>query len=202
LFEASLELAREVGDKRIIAHLLLKLGEVAQSQGDYTRATMSYDESLALSQVLGFKDNLGWLLYHLGEVAQHQDNAQRAVALFTESLALFREQAFKVGIAFCLMGLGVMVSKAGEALPPAGEHAARLFGAAEALIETSGVQMSFPQRITSERNVATIRTQLTEATFAAAWTAGRRLTMEQAIAAALAPTPPPQAAARARIGPS
>ena len=37
-----------------------------------------------------------------------------------------------------------------------------------------------------ERQVATVRAQLDEATFAAAWAAGRALPLEQAIAEALA----------------
>ena len=62
----------------------------------------------------------------------------------------------------------------------------RLFGAAEAVREATGVQIPFAaDRALYEQHVAAARAQLDPATFAAAWANGRAMPWEQAITAAL-----------------
>jgi hypothetical protein len=48
-----------------------------------------------------------------------------------------------------------------------------------------GSQRDTASHADCDRNVAAVRAQLDEATFAAAWAAGRAMTMEQAVAEAL-----------------
>jgi hypothetical protein len=64
------------------------------------------------------------------------------------------------------------------------KRAARLFGAVAAVYEGLGDQSMVHQR-ELERDVAAARAQLDEATWAAAWAAGRAMTLEQAIVYAL-----------------
>ena len=64
-------------------------------------------------------------------------------------------------------------------------RAARLFGAAAALRESANFPLSPVMRADYERDLAVARTQLDVTTFAAAWAAGRALTLEQAITEAL-----------------
>jgi hypothetical protein len=59
------------------------------------------------------------------------------------------------------------------------ERAVRLWGAAEALYDSIGKHTDYYDR-------AAARAQLDDATFAAAWAEGRAMTVEQAIAYALA----------------
>jgi hypothetical protein len=66
------------------------------------------------------------------------------------------------------------------------EKAARLFGASEALREALGTPLPGSYRANYERNLSSMRKQLDEASVAAAWAEGRAMTMEQAIAYALA----------------
>jgi hypothetical protein len=77
------------------------------------------------------------------------------------------------------------------------ERAARLLGATEVLLEASGKNFDDTERIGNgripitsqsdyERHVAAVRTALSDQAFAAAWEAGRALSLEQAIAEALA----------------
>jgi predicted neutral ceramidase superfamily lipid hydrolase len=65
------------------------------------------------------------------------------------------------------------------------KRAAWLFGAAEALRETSGASIPPVDRADYDRILAAVRAQLDEQTFAAAWAEGRAMTLEQAIAYAL-----------------
>jgi hypothetical protein len=65
-------------------------------------------------------------------------------------------------------------------------HAARLFGAAEALRAAIGSPIPPIERAEYERAVAASRTALGEAAFAAAWAEGRAMTLERAVEFALA----------------
>jgi hypothetical protein len=65
-------------------------------------------------------------------------------------------------------------------------RAARLFGAAEALREALGASPRTIYREEYERRVATARAALGAENFRAAWTAGRVMAVEEAIAHALA----------------
>jgi hypothetical protein len=62
------------------------------------------------------------------------------------------------------------------------ERAARLFGTAEALLETTGTHLAAADEAEWERNVAAVRAQLDGAAFAAAWAEGRARDPEAAVA--------------------
>ncbi len=67
------------------------------------------------------------------------------------------------------------------------ERAARLYGAAEALREVTGIPIQYALRqALYERQVATLREQLDARTFEATCVQGRAMTLEEAIAEALA----------------
>jgi len=69
-------------------------------------------------------------------------------------------------------------------------RAARLFGAAEALLQDVGAPMSPSNVADYERSVAAARAELDQATFEAAWAEGRMMPLEAAIELALeAPLP-------------
>jgi hypothetical protein len=66
------------------------------------------------------------------------------------------------------------------------ERAARLFGAAEIWRALSGFPLPPTHRTIYDRDVAAALAQLGDDAFAGAWAAGRALTLDQAIAEALA----------------
>jgi hypothetical protein len=82
---------------------------------------------------------------------------------------------------WCLAGLGRVA--VAQRQP---ERAAQLFGTTAALSEVFDPRMDPTDRADYECAVAVTRAQLDAATFAAAWAAGRAITLEQAITGALA----------------
>jgi tetratricopeptide (TPR) repeat protein len=136
-----------------------------------------WEEALALCRELGSKNGTAWALYYLGDVALYQGEIMHALALYNKSLKLFQELRYKFGIPPCLLGFAGVASASGQA-----ERGAQLYGASEALREAMGHDIPPHGRISYDRIVATIRTQLDEAAFAAAWAAGQAMTSEQAIA--------------------
>jgi predicted ATPase/DNA-binding NarL/FixJ family response regulator/DNA-binding XRE family transcriptional regulator len=187
--EEGLALRRELGLKRYIAISLTSLGEVAQCQGDNTQATRYYQESLRLYREVGDKGGIAWTLHHLGYIAQHQGDPMRAVRLFAESLALEKKDLpNKPGIARCLVGLGGIVITQ-DKNPQAALQAARLFGAAETILDAIGAHLEPVDEREYQASLATVHARLTSTAFEAAWAEGQALTVEQAVDEALALTP-------------
>jgi non-specific serine/threonine protein kinase len=159
---------------------LINLGRIANAQGDYARALTLFEETLALFREIENSDGVAQVLLELGRVARAQGDVAPAAAHFTESLALCRAVENARDMAFCLEGLAGLNAVGGHP-----ERATRLVGAAEALREVIGTPLPLVLRADYERDVTAARAQLDTATFAAAWAAGRALTLEEAIAEAL-----------------
>jgi len=181
LFQDALDVARHEGMKDYSAWSLINLGRIAYVQGDLVRASPLFEESLALFRDLDYRDGLAQVLLELARV---QGDRNRAAELFGESLVLCREIESARDMAYCLAGLAGIAAASGQP-----ERAARLFGAAEVLREPVGMPLPPAYRAAYERDVAAIRAQLDDTTLAAAWAAGRAMTLEQAIAEALGASP-------------
>ena len=131
-------------------------------------------------------------------MAWQEGDAASATAHLTESLALRRELGERLGIAECLEGLATVAAGTGQP-----ERAARLLGAAEALREAIGAPLPPVDRPDHDDDDSATRAALGEAAFAAAWAAGRALTVEQAVAEALGdPSLPPAAERAAPVPPA
>jgi len=180
LQEESLAIYRELGDRSGIAASLNNLGNVAKEQGDYAEARVLYEESLAILRELGDKSGIAYSLSNLGNVAWRQGDVAAARALHDESLAIRRELGDKLGIAYTLEGMAALAAGQGQ-----NERAARLWVTAEVLREAIHSPLSPKEKEAHDRKVATARASLGEEAFAAAWEAGRAMTLEQAIEYAL-----------------
>ncbi len=176
-FEESITVFRAAEDRWGLAAPLGNLGTALYLHGHYAEARSRSQESLAIFQEMGDKQNSANQLAMLGNEARAQANYAEAQAFLRESLILRRELGDKVGIARSLESCANLAARQGQAA-----HAARLFGAAEALYETIGSPIiTYRDRGEYERNVAAARAQLGEATFNAAWAEGRAVTLEQAM---------------------
>ncbi len=183
LFTEALPLFRELGDRVHEAMTLLCLGAVARRQGDEGRAVSLLEEGLALSRDLGFALGTAVALNNLARIARRRGKDPLATACYRESLALCWELRDRWGVAYVLTELAALAAARGQF-----ERAASLYGAAEALREAIGVPLvpSSAHMVGTdyESTVATVRSQLGEGSFAAAWAAGRVLPLEQVIAEA------------------
>ena len=143
----------------------------------------------------------GWhiaeTLCQLGLLACAEGDATGARACLDEATGLRRDLLDQVGLAESLDAHAALAAAQGE---PA--RALRLAGAARALRDTLGWSpRPSVQRETTEW-LRPAREALGEAAAAAAWAEGRELSMEEAVACALAPpaAPEPGAAATAAAG--
>jgi predicted ATPase/DNA-binding CsgD family transcriptional regulator len=153
-------------------------GLLALQQGDAAQARSLLEESVALFKKMGDRRYTARSLSSLARVEAVQSNYAAARALYEESVALCREVGYILGIASALEGLAGVVAAQGELA-----WSARLWGAAEALREVRRTPLPPVYRVDYERSVAAARIQLGEQAFAAAWTEGRMMSLEQVLAA-------------------
>jgi non-specific serine/threonine protein kinase len=179
----ALALWRELGEEALAAGILAGLGHTSLYQGNLDEAEARLGESLALSRRIGYR----WAAYQatwaLGRVAYERNDRQRAAGLFTEALLLAQTLGARSSISVVLWDWAGLAADGGD-----GERAVRLLGATAALRATMGLpaEPTIDDRPGWARAVAMGQAQLGDAAFAEAWAAGRTLSVEQAIAEALA----------------
>lgn len=114
LYEESLVLLRELGEKRGEALALNGLGIVAHRKGEYAAAHALYAEGLMLRRAERDKEGIANSLNNLGALAEDQGDYTAADSLHTESLALRRESGNQRGIANSLNNLGSLAYSRGD----------------------------------------------------------------------------------------
>jgi predicted ATPase/class 3 adenylate cyclase len=181
LFERSLALFRELGNKWFVSMELAQLGMVARSQGDYTRAAALQMESLDLFREVGDEYyGIPYALRNVAFVALHLGDCLQAAKHYREAITLSRGFGDPWIIEECLEGLGRVACALGRY-----ERAARLFGVAEASREVLGDGLSTDAKVIHDQGVSAASAGLGVEGLASAWTAGRAMTLEQAIDYAL-----------------
>jgi predicted ATPase/DNA-binding SARP family transcriptional activator len=91
LYEESLAIWRELGNKRRIAELLDSLAFVCNIQDDYERQAALTAEALAIWQELGDPEGIAEARDSIGRMAYRQGEYARARALWEESVAIRQE---------------------------------------------------------------------------------------------------------------
>jgi predicted ATPase/transcriptional regulator with XRE-family HTH domain len=182
LMEKSLALRREEGDRREVATSLNNLGNLALLEGDLAQAQTLLEEYLDLSQALGDKYVTANALQTLGVVALAQNDIARARAMLTEALTLRRSLGWVYG---AIEDIESMAEVACSERHP--RQAALLLGAAATLRGAMQAPLRPTERDAHQRIVATTRNALSAVIFEQAWAEGAALSLDEAIAAALAP---------------
>ena len=189
LWQEGIVLCRESGRVARLPNFLTSLGYTSLLEGDYERGVALNEEAGALYRERGFKGGLQWVLDNLGWAALLQGDPERAETFYEESLTLCKELGDKLVASKSLEGLASVAGIRGEA-----EQTARLFGAAEALLEAVSHQHPPEEVALREPYLAMARSRLDEAAWEAAWAEGRAMGLEQAIDYALSSLheqPPP-----------
>ena len=189
-YEGAVAHARDAGHTHFVAMYADSLGSLMSRQGNYARAMALHEEALALWRARGDPWGISIALISLGRIARNQGEIARAAAIYEEAVALYTEHGDRMKLGECVEGFAHLAAARGTP-----ERAARLFGAAEALYEATGTRSAPYDAASFERAVAGARAMLGKVAFAAAWAAGRALTMEQAVAEATADLPSPVARA-------
>ncbi len=187
--EEALSVFREFGFNWMASQTLIILGEAARALNEYEKAEACYRESLSMRQEIGAGP--GWMIapnLNLGYTVLYRGDDHQAVSFFRQALNLSRELDRERAVIESLAGFAAVAAVRGKV-----EAAARLYGAAEAQYQgllTEGKTLDSlidpVDRREFERYQGICRDRLGEAAYKAAWAAGREMTLEQALAEALA----------------
>src|SRR5207245_2288059 len=145
------------------------------------------EKSVALYREIGNRHGTANSLGVLGKVFVLEGDYATAQTLYEQSLAISCELSEKWVAAVFLVVLGEVVAAQRQLT-----WAAQLWGAAEALRDAFGVPIPLALRADYERSLSVARVHLGERAFSTAWTQGRAMTPQQALAAqGQKPTPSP-----------
>jgi predicted ATPase/DNA-binding XRE family transcriptional regulator len=180
LLEDALSLARQVGERWLLATSTLNLGLAYLCVGNTHRARAGIGEALQAYEEIGDQRFHARCLAYLGHAGLIDRDPDRAGALIRNSLATFHDLAEPGGTAEGLVGLAAV-----HALQGNPTRAALLGGAAERLRESyAGRQLPLDERI-SGRYLAVAETVLGPEEWSRAWAEGRELRLDPAIDLAL-----------------
>jgi non-specific serine/threonine protein kinase len=181
LAQESVGLYRRVGgDSFGLAVTLATVAIAAMALEHYGAARDALEESAAIAREGGDNWALSLPLRNLGIVAFRQGDTVQAKKLLRESLIVLRDRHEKWFISRCFETIAAIAALEGD-----GERAARLFGAGEILREAVGASVLPAYRPDYDRGMNALRSTLDEDQLQAAWTAGRGMTLDEALRYAL-----------------
>jgi predicted ATPase/DNA-binding XRE family transcriptional regulator len=181
--EEALCLYLGIGDGQMVSSVRSHLGVLLLIQGDLDGATAMMEEGLALARQLGDTLGISNALYSLAQIAQARENHELAGRRFEEGVAVSEEMGDRANLGYFLEGLAVVAGVQGKV-----ERSARLFGAAEGLlqaVEAPVYDYYEPNRSFYQRTMAAVRAKLGEEAFEEARERGGAMTFEQAVAYAV-----------------
>jgi predicted ATPase/class 3 adenylate cyclase len=111
----SLAIAREIGDKRMVAAVLQPLGVASLGQGDLYGARGHFEEALTLAQELGNKRDIAAALTALAQVHRVEGALTLAEPLYERVVELARELGDRESIAIGLLNLTMVAIGQGSA---------------------------------------------------------------------------------------
>ncbi len=181
LLAEGLAQARMTGDVILIVYVLNNLGEGARYQADYHRATPFYEEALTTARTTAPTHLMTTtLLFNLGDVTRRTGDTPRARALFMEGLQLSWLHGYQYVAVQFLEGFAALALAHGTLA-----EATVLIGAAEALTEAIGRNLSPGEHQAFLADIATARAQVGEEAFNTGVTTARAMSLEQAVTYAL-----------------
>ncbi len=176
-----MQLARELGDSRLLSIAVNNLGNIALQHGEHERALELFEESLAIGRERHDHDLVARALTNLGFTTLVLGDVERARSLLRDGLSAAREIGSVEGFKYGFVGLGAAYARVDPA------RAARLLGRADMLCEETASELEPLEGGVRAETEAELRVRLGEDVYAAVYAEGRALALEDALALALRP---------------
>jgi len=183
-YEESIAAKRAAGAPSSLGVTLLYFGLFLEEQGEIAAARRQYEESLVIFQQTNSLFGIANTTLGLARLAWREEDYVAAGVLTLRGLEGHRTLGTRPAVAYCLNSLAALALFAGRH-----ERAARLYGADESVRAAISDPPPPPEGpgdpADHERRLTDLRTALGEAAFAAAWTAGRAMSWQEAAGFAL-----------------
>jgi non-specific serine/threonine protein kinase len=175
-YQEARDLYRGLGQATSVAAMTGCLGNVAYGSGDYPAARAYYEEMLSLSRQTGYRALEGWAFGNLANVLIREEQAEAARSFVALAVGINREYGDHRALTYNLDTLASLAVLGGDAV-----RAARLLGAAEALRSTARLELIPYGEDDYHRNVRIAKEALGEVAFQHEWSAGRQMTLDEAV---------------------
>jgi predicted ATPase/DNA-binding SARP family transcriptional activator len=173
-------LVNTLGDTLATDWVMAEYAHLARYQGDYRRAEELYRTVLAAARVKGHRYNVTEMLRFLGLLAIAQGEYPKARALLLEALALCQRRD-KRNVVLCLAALAALPDP-----QPDRSFAVQLLSIVSAQMTTHEMGLAPIDRALFEQTSDHVRRHVEADLFALAWAAGQAMTLDDAVAYALA----------------
>lgn len=174
LYADALTHFRQLGDLLAEASTLRAMAIGAFRQEDFERAGFIYQEVLSIHRALGTPHGLSLSLNDLGDVALARRDYSAATDLYRQSLRYAWDVHYQYLVAWGLESLAHTALMDGDL-----ERAVRLSASADSLFAAIGARLRPDDRQDREQRLARLRDQLAPSTFAALWSQGASLPLEE-----------------------
>ena len=181
LVQQAFALFSQFDDERRITYVLVTLGVVARYQGDYARAQNVLMDCYARFQRMGDTDGTSSVKAELGNLALCSGDLDTARAAFVESLSLMRDSGDNDVYVQNLRGIAEVALQQGNA-----PFAAKLLGAVEKIRQRTQYVIDPVAQPDFEATLTATRSRLGDSMYATAFAEGYALSLDQAVACALA----------------
>jgi predicted ATPase/class 3 adenylate cyclase len=180
----AIHLMKGLADQGSVAQALTNLGEYERMRKDLARARATYQEGLEIAGAIGDVIREQILLANLGQVAMEEGDYAASFVFLRRGLESALAHNNPPNVLYCLVSLAWLCCRRGKL-----DRSARLMGAHAALAESAGVSLQQAEQAQNDQYAGELREKLGDGAYEALLQEGRAMTMEQAIAYALADAP-------------
>ncbi len=180
LFLEALERGRGAGDLSAMAIILVNLGEVYDRMDAADLSKTSFDEAESILVRLGDRARAALITSHRGVAALKQGDYALASNLQSHAIRIWEDLDQKDYLIMAIERVAMIACA--RNMP---ESAARLLGASRELRRTLRLPPWPLDRYDYDRCLSRARSALEQSSFDAAWSAGTRLSLQDAVAASL-----------------
>jgi predicted ATPase/DNA-binding CsgD family transcriptional regulator/class 3 adenylate cyclase len=173
LLEESLKLMQDVEDRYGIGYALSNLGILEMYQGNFHRSKEFFEQGYQIFQDLGNQFQMIITRINIANVLLFQGNLASARSNLEHALIALHKAGTIRGFP---EALELLAGVAAYRRNP--ERAARIFGVCEALRDRLHMTVPDSERILLEPIIMEVRSQMSEADFSKAWSAGRQMLAE------------------------
>ena len=179
LIDEAERLSMQTGNSMMSGIAMMQKGNMLNALGKFAEAIPAFNKSLQLYKQSGFKIISGWAYVGMGHSYREMRDLENAKKEYETAIRNGRLTGENVIVAAGMLGLAGIALTCGELL-----KAASLLGKVDASIKAIGYAFWVSDRVLHEAVASALRNALPGADFNQAYEAGKKMTMEQAVALA------------------
>lgn len=118
----SLEIKKEINDKKGIANSYINLGGIYHTQGNLVKALDFYFKCLTIREEIGDEKGVANLMINIGAIYHYQDDYTNALRYYEKSLRLKEELGDILGVGAAYSNIGTVYLEQGDSAVKAGNQ--------------------------------------------------------------------------------